>query len=85
MVRELLQVRRRVIVPRLAGSAFGKADAASNGLLTADWRMGDGTTLHLTANLSEKAVGHDNAAGTPIWGSELGSSVPPWSVHWRIG
>jgi maltooligosyltrehalose trehalohydrolase len=72
-------------VPRLAGAAFGTADAESNGLLTADWRMGDGTALRLTANLSETAVSHGEAAGTLIWGSELGDSVPPWSVHWRIG
>ena len=24
-------------------------------------------------------------AGTLIWGSELGDSVPPWTVLWRIG
>jgi maltooligosyltrehalose trehalohydrolase len=85
MVRELLQVRRREIVPRLAGAAFGQADAADNGLLTALWRMGDGTTLRLAANLSEKAVSHGEARGTLVWGNELGDSVPPWSVHWRIG
>ncbi|MCK1641157.1 malto-oligosyltrehalose trehalohydrolase [Bradyrhizobium sp. 157] len=85
MVRKLLQVRRQEIVPRLAGAAFGTADGESNGLLTADWRMGDGTALRLTANLSEAAVSHGVAAGTLIWGSELGNSVPPWSVHWRIG
>ncbi len=85
MVRELLQVRRREIMPRLAGASFGKAGTVGNGLLTADWRMGDGTTLRLTANLSEKAVSHGDAKRTLIWGRELGNSVPPWSVHWRIG
>jgi maltooligosyltrehalose trehalohydrolase len=39
----------------------------------------------LIANLSETAASHENGVGTLIWGSELGSSVPPWSVHWRIG
>ena len=33
--------------PRLAGAAFGEAQAADNGLLTASWRMGDGATLRL--------------------------------------
>jgi maltooligosyltrehalose trehalohydrolase len=80
-----LQVRRREIVPRLTGAAFGKAEAAGNGLLKADWRMGDGTPLRLTANLSEKTVSHGEAGGTLIWGSELGDSIPPWSVHWRMG
>jgi len=85
MMRDLLQVRRQQIMPRMAGAAFGKAIAADNGLLTADWRMGDGKTLHLTANLSNEAVSHDDVEGTLIWGSEFGHSVPPWSVHWRIG
>jgi maltooligosyltrehalose trehalohydrolase len=86
-VQELLAIRRREIVPRLAGAAFGGARAASNGLLTADWRMGDGATLRLLANLSDREVADTGAdfKGTLIWGSELGDSVPPWSVHWRIG
>ena len=87
LVRDLLKVRRQQIVPRLAGAAFGEAHAAANRLLTADWRMGDGTTLRLLANLSDQAIGHapDGPAGTLIWGSELGDSVPPWTVLWRIG
>ena len=32
--------------------------AADNGLLTAHWRMGDGATLRLTANLSDKDIAH---------------------------
>jgi maltooligosyltrehalose trehalohydrolase len=58
-----------------------------NRLLTARWRMGDGVTLRLLANLSDQTVSHapDKAAGTLIWGSELGDSVPPWTVLWRIG
>jgi maltooligosyltrehalose trehalohydrolase len=86
LVQELLTIRRREIVPRLAGAAFGDAHAADNGLLTAHWRMGDGTTLHLLANLSEQAVAHQTAtAGTKIWGGDTGASVPPWSVFWHIG
>ena len=86
LVRDLLKVRRREIVPRLAGAAFGEA-RATNRLLTAHWRMGDGAKLHLFANLSGQAISHAPAApaGTLIWGSELGDSVPPWTVLWRIG
>jgi maltooligosyltrehalose trehalohydrolase len=49
--------------------------------------MGDGATLHLLANLSDQAISHapGTPAGTLIWGSELGESVPPWTVLWRIG
>jgi maltooligosyltrehalose trehalohydrolase len=82
-----LKIRRQQIVPRLAGAAFGEAHAASNGLLTANWRMGDGAMLRLAANLSDQAIRQpsDRARGTLIWGSELSDSVPPWSVRWHIG
>lgn len=86
-VQELLAIRRREIVPRLDGASFGEAKAAASGLLTADWRMADGATLRLLANLSDREAANtrDDFTGTLIWGSELGDSVPPWSVHWRIG
>ena len=87
LVRDLLAIRRREIIPRLAGAAFGEAQAADDGLLTAIWRMGDGTTLSLLANLSDREIIRPNGAskGTLIWGSELNGSIPPWSVFLRIG
>ena len=87
LVKDLLKIRRQQIVPRLAGAAFGEAHAASNGLLTANWRMGDGAMLRLAANLSDQAISQpsDGAGGTLIWGSELSDSAPPWSVRWHIG
>ncbi len=86
-LQELLAIRRREIVPRLAGATFGDAKAADDGLLTAHWRMGDGATLRLLANLSDREAANtsDVFKGTLIWGSELGERVPPWSVFWRIG
>ncbi len=86
LVRELLAIRRREIVPRLAGAAFGEAHAADNGLLTAHWRMGDGTALCLFANLSGSEIAHQQSdvKGTAIWGGEAGPALPPWSVFWRI-
>ena len=86
-VQQMLTIRRREIVPRLAGAAFGAAKAASDGRLSADWRMGDGATLGLLANLSDREITNtsDDSRGTLIWGRELEASVPPWSVHWRIG
>jgi maltooligosyltrehalose trehalohydrolase len=87
LVRDLLKVRRQEIVPRLANAAFGEASADESRLLAARWRMGDGATLQLLANLSDQAISHapEKPAGTLIWGSELGDSVPPWTVLWRIG
>jgi malto-oligosyltrehalose trehalohydrolase len=87
LVQKLLAIRHREIIPRVAGAAFGGAQAADNGLLTADWHMGDGATLSLLANLSNHDIAHamEQITGTPIWGSELRGSVPPWAVFWRIG
>jgi malto-oligosyltrehalose trehalohydrolase len=85
LVRELLSIRRRQIIPRLADARFGKADARDNGLLSAHWRMGDGATLHLLANLSDHALAYQvETPGTPIWGGEIGEQIPPWSVFWRL-
>ena len=73
-------------MPRLKGASFGAAEAADNGLLTAHWRMGDGTTLRLLANLSEKDIARPEAAtGTPIWGEAAGDRLPSWSVIWHLG
>jgi maltooligosyltrehalose trehalohydrolase len=86
LVRDLLAIRRREIIPRLAGAAFGDAQAADNGGLTARWRMGDGATLQLVANLSAREIVHPRSEtrGTPIWGGESGSLLPPWLVFWRL-
>jgi maltooligosyltrehalose trehalohydrolase len=86
LVQQLLAMRQREIVPRLAGAAFGKAHAADSGLLTANWRMGDGAVLRLEANLSDNAIAHRESKpiGVPIWGGETGETMPPWSVFWRL-
>jgi len=85
-VRDLLAVRTREIVPRLAGAAFGEAQAADAGLLTGHWRMGDGATLRLAANLSSRKIERPPGAtaGIPIWGDTAGDHMPPWSVCWRL-
>jgi maltooligosyltrehalose trehalohydrolase len=86
LVRELLAMRAREIVPRLKGATFGEARAAESGLLAAHWRMGDGATLRLMANLSASEIADAPAqTGTAIWGGEPGKRLPPWSVFWRIG
>jgi len=85
LVRDLLAARRTHIVPRLAGARFGAANAADNGLLTANWRMGDGVKLQLVANLSAGEVVHPRETkGTAIWGGAIGDRLPPWSVFWRL-
>jgi maltooligosyltrehalose trehalohydrolase len=87
LVQRLLAIRHQEIAPRLAGAAFGDARAGDDGLLTASWRMGDGSILRLAANLSANEIPHisNHTTGTPIWGGEPGGPLPPWSVFWRIG
>jgi maltooligosyltrehalose trehalohydrolase len=87
LVRELLSIRRAEIVPRLAGAAFDDAQGSDNGLLTASWRMGDGASLHLKANLSNTGIAHNHneTTGGAIWGGEIDDVFPPWSVFWHIG
>jgi len=85
LVRELLAIRRRDIVPRLTGAAFGEARATDEGLVTAGWRMGDGAVLRLRANLSSSAIADDNPpSGNSLWGSEISGMAPPWSVRWWL-
>jgi maltooligosyltrehalose trehalohydrolase len=86
LVRELLAIRRKDIVPRLAGAAFGSA-RADGAVLSADWRLGDGSALYLIANLSkDRAQGPRHVpAGCPLWGGALGDALPPWSVFWSVG
>jgi malto-oligosyltrehalose trehalohydrolase len=87
LVSELLAIRRREIVPRLAGAVFGDAQVAENDLLAAHWRMGDGATLQLTANLSDSNVRRAPAggAGTLIWGNDTGETMPSLSARWHLG
>ena len=87
LAQRLLAIRHREIVPQLAGAAFGEAQAADNGLLTANWRMGDGATLALLANLSDHAIPHGGRelSGRQLWGGKTGDLLPPWSVAWYLG
>jgi 1,4-alpha-glucan branching enzyme/maltooligosyltrehalose trehalohydrolase len=87
LVSRLLQIRRNMIVPRLAGARFGTAAVADDGMLTATWRLGDGSTLRLAANLtdSEREAGADGAGvGTILWGDDWNRIIPPWAVTWRL-
>jgi maltooligosyltrehalose trehalohydrolase len=85
LVRELLSVRRRHIVPRLDGARFGEARADDNRLLRANWRLGGDARLSLTANLSDGALSDasGSAPGTIIWG-EPDATMKPWSVLWHL-
>jgi malto-oligosyltrehalose trehalohydrolase len=85
-VRDLLAIRRREIVPRLAGARFGSAHRDGS-VITAEWRLGDGSTLALMANLSGEAAKAPRLTGESraLWGDAASDKLPPWSVSWTIG
>ncbi len=86
LVRALLDVRRREVVPRVAAASFGGA-AHDAGVLRAYWPLGDGSALHLLANLAddEAEPPQSIAPARPIWGGVPPASLPAWSVFWSIG
>jgi malto-oligosyltrehalose trehalohydrolase len=85
LVRELLAIRRDRIMPHLAEARFGEARAADDGMLNANWHLGDNKMLRLTANLSDRTISGrpTEARGTPIWG-QPGDAMEPWSVLWHL-
>jgi len=86
LVRDLLAVRRRYLVPELARIRFGSAQWSGD-VLTARWGFYRGGELLLIANLSERGAERPRHfhCGRPIWGGAAPASLAPWSVHWSIG
>jgi maltooligosyltrehalose trehalohydrolase len=86
LVRDLLQVRRREIVPRLGDATFGSAQG-NGAVLTAHWPLGQETALILLANLSNAAAERPAhfRSGRLIWGGDPARELPPWGVFWSIG
>ena len=81
LVRRLVDIRRREIVPRLRRSRFA-ARPADNAL--AQWTMGDGTTLTLIANLSsERRASAVREFGRSIWSGNI-DPAEPWTVVWML-
>jgi len=63
LVRELLGVRARRIVPRLPGTRGGGAWEVEEDLLTLRWTLGDGSTLEHTLRLGDASAGGAGAPG----------------------
>ncbi len=93
LVRRLLALRAREIVPRLAGAPTGKARASArpDAVIEAAWPLGDGATLRLLANLSATQrkvaampAGHvlfDTRGAPP---RTARGTLPPWAVIWTL-
>jgi maltooligosyltrehalose trehalohydrolase len=87
--RELLRLRRQVIVPRLRGMGghAGAFETLAHACLRVKWRLGDGSTLRLLANLSGEAISAATPPGETLFAlsEEAGPGVlAPWSVRWTL-
>jgi len=69
LYRALLSVRREQIVPRLSGARAIGAEAVGDTAVIARWRLGDGATLVIAANLGRENVRCELPGATPIWGT----------------
>jgi len=86
LVRRLLHLRAREIVPRLSKLQSGAQAHWDAGLMTATWDLSDGSQLVLMANLSDAPVARPASwrEGRPLWGSAPPPQLGPWSVHWSL-
>ncbi|WP_245986029.1 malto-oligosyltrehalose trehalohydrolase [Azospirillum thermophilum] len=88
--RRMLALRRSEIVPRLAGAPGGTArfEVVGNGGIRICWRLGDGSRLHLIANLSDTPVpGLTEPSGRILWtegGGVRDGVLDRWSVVWSL-
>ncbi len=92
---ELLDLRRRELVPRLRGigGGSGRAEALGERTLRVTWRLGDGARLELLAHLAaEPRPGVvPPLSGRVLFETPMGAvassgdrGLPPWSVVWSL-
>jgi 1,4-alpha-glucan branching enzyme len=92
--RQLLEVRRRELVPRLAGISGNAAvfEPVGDRALRVGWRLGDGSRLHLLAHLGpgEARAGSCPegrllyATPAPTEAALERGTLGPWSVAWLL-
>jgi malto-oligosyltrehalose trehalohydrolase len=89
LYRDLLRIRAREIIPRLAGMSGGaRVSQTPLNVLSVDWTMGDGAALHLVANLQLQARERPPLPrGRLLYSSSSDmavATVPPWTVIWTL-
>ena len=91
LYRRLLDLRRRVLMPRLAAApgGSGRFSLPQPNLLQADWTLGGGAAYRLLANLGDRvAEAPADSIGRIVYASPGVSDaplrLPAWSVIWRI-
>jgi maltooligosyltrehalose trehalohydrolase len=67
LYKELLDLRRTHIVPRLNGCAAEGADVVGPKAVRASWRMGDGARLTILANFGDEPVSCAVPSTKPVW------------------
>ena len=91
--RSLLALRAREITPRLAQTSGGASwRAIEPGLLAVDWTLGDGSRLHLIANLDDAPGSRIQlpagrmlfASGNPPARPATQSALPAWAIVWTL-
>jgi malto-oligosyltrehalose trehalohydrolase len=87
----ILAMRRVEIVPRLAGISgdAGEYETFGDTAFSVRWRLGDGSTLILSANLSDQNMQEFSpSAGRTLWYEGVSESesgkLGAWSVTWSI-
>ena len=91
--RRRAALRAEAIVPRLAkGAAHGRYESAPPGLVVVDWTLGDGSRLHLRANLADSPAASPGAQGellhqegTGLAGGKLGAWSGTWTLEKALG
>jgi 1,4-alpha-glucan branching enzyme len=87
LYRALLALRTREIVPRIAKGAKGTFSAVGETGIAIDWKLGDGSRLHLRANFGPSAAVMKQPPGRLLHfqGSPpQADSVAGWSGTWTI-
>jgi len=90
--RELLSIRREVILPLLKNATGGSASfkIIDKNCVTVNWKLANGTTLSLLANLGKENVsGIHRPSGDVIYSSQSMNPSPqiemsPWQVAWYL-
>ncbi len=95
--RELLDLRRREIIPRLAGQQGGQGgyELIGERAIRVRWRLGEGSALTLIANLRDGELVQPTLAGHASGRALLArpdsasadlaaGRLPPWSVIWQL-
>jgi maltooligosyltrehalose trehalohydrolase len=81
LVKALLALRHRHIIPHLAGSRAAGATVAGSKAVVASWQLGNGTALVLACNLDGLPASAELPCGEPLFGHvELVGEIPPLST-----